>query len=239
MSTGRLRFSPSRFPGAMDAGRGPAGNPGPMHHPHYHGGWPPPYPYAHGYCHSCCHPAPLCMCGFRECRKEAKELLVTPEQDREKLVQKIRLQPEPIATVLHGVGFGEAVRKAEAEFETGAETNVESERVIGTPDAFKPGMLEATELRQVARAGVGLETAFIGGGCCVHLSIEYTSTNPNAIVAVGVLDSEQTILAWGKYQIQPGYYIKEGIITTNPGAQLYVVVVNAIARVRWCEVFSC
>lgn len=92
------------------------------------------------------------------------------------------------------------------------------------------------------KAGTG--KAFIGGGCCVHLSIEYAPTNAAsaapALVMVVVQDSEKTTLGWIKQaEPQAGYQIKEGIITTKPGAHLTVLVVNMTARVRWCEVFSC
>ena len=59
------------------------------------------------------------------------------------------------------------------------------------------------------------------------------------LMTVEVMDAEGTVLAWVKRGIQPGYYIKEGIISTNPGAKLRVAVRDATARVRWCEVFSC
>ncbi|NLI83727.1 MAG: hypothetical protein GX443_18895 [Deltaproteobacteria bacterium] len=48
-----------------------------------------------------------------------------------------------------------------------------------------------------------------------------------------------TFLSWGKTVSPNGYHIKEGIITTKPGAQLYLYGINAVARVRWCETFSC
>lgn len=88
----------------------------------------------------------------------------------------------------------------------------------------------------------GSDSTIIGGGCCVYLSVEYMHSQETATataVAVKVNDSEGTTLAWAKKGFAPGYYIKEGIITTNPGATLIVTVSNAIARVRWCEVFSC
>jgi hypothetical protein len=106
----------------------------------------------------------------------------------------------------------------------------------------KAAVQEEVVVQPTGKAGIG--KAFIGGGCCVHLSIEYTRANPSdtapAIVMVVVQDSEQTFLAWGK-QIGPndGYQVKEGIVTTKPGAHLNVVVLNATARVRWCEIFSC
>jgi hypothetical protein len=93
-----------------------------------------------------------------------------------------------------------------------------------------------------ASANDALATAFIGGGCCVHLSIEYTQVSPTveSIVLVGVVDSEGTTLIWEKKD-PPGthYQVKECIITTKPGATLRLLAVNATARVRWCETFSC
>ncbi len=100
----------------------------------------------------------------------------------------------------------------------------------------------ATAAAGGATAQKGSDTAIIGGGCCVHLSVEYmhsSETAANTAVVVKVDDSEGTTLAWAKKGFAPGYYIKEGIITTNPGATLTVTVSGAIARVRWCEVFSC
>ena len=92
----------------------------------------------------------------------------------------------------------------------------------------------------VPKAGVA--RAFIGGACCVYLSIEYVPSSPtgSSQVVVMVQDAEGTLLGWGKTE-QPGagYTIKECIITTKPGADLAVAVTNMTARVRWCEIFSC
>jgi hypothetical protein len=94
------------------------------------------------------------------------------------------------------------------------------------------------------KSAIGMGSAFIGGGCCVHLSIEYMPATPLApsagIVAVMVVDSDKTVMAWARL-VGPdaGYKIQEDIITTYAGAKLTVVVDNVIARVRWCEVFSC
>jgi hypothetical protein len=90
---------------------------------------------------------------------------------------------------------------------------------------------------------VGQGDAIIGGGCCVSLSVEYMPANVSlnnqvCTVTVQVVDSEGATLVWKK-QFSEGYHVKECIITTYPGAKLQVAVANAIARVRWCEVFSC
>ena len=60
------------------------------------------------------------------------------------------------------------------------------------------------------------------------------------VVLVRVTDSEATTLTWQK-SVHPEsiYQIRENIIATRPGAQLDVIVRNVVARVRWCEVFSC
>ena len=94
---------------------------------------------------------------------------------------------------------------------------------------------------RVGAGKIGLDKAFIGGGCCVHLSIEYTPAGTaDGTVAVLTQDSSDTELMWiKKVNAGLGYQIKEGIVTTKPGAHLTVLVVGATARVRWCEVFSC
>lgn len=93
-----------------------------------------------------------------------------------------------------------------------------------------------------AAAARNIPSAFIGGGCCVHISVEFAPIVPTAKsgVLVVVADSEGTVLGWEKIE-QPGahYTVKENIITTNPGATVRLFAVNATARIRWCEIFSC
>jgi hypothetical protein len=93
----------------------------------------------------------------------------------------------------------------------------------------------------------GSDQAIIGGGCCVQLSVEYMPAQPvvnvdsstqECGVTVEVADNEGCLLVWRKAFME-GYHVKESIITTYPGAWLTVKVSNAIARVRWCETFSC
>jgi hypothetical protein len=85
-------------------------------------------------------------------------------------------------------------------------------------------------------------TAFVGGGCCVHISLEYAPITATAqsIVAIMVRDTEGTIMLWEKID-PPGthYQIKENVVTTKPGATILLFAVNATVRARWCEVFSC
>jgi hypothetical protein len=179
--------------------------------------YPPPAHGGQGFCHSCCHPAGKCCC-HRECRKEARELLVQPTLSRGDLDK----DPNLAGTFARAAVF------------RGFEAGKFQEAVPG-------GQLNAP-LQQAAAPNVGVARAFIGGACCVYLSIEYVPQTPTAtsLVLVLVDDNEGTVLVWGRNE-QPGagYCIKECIITTKPGADLAVVVVNMTARVRWCEIFSC
>jgi hypothetical protein len=87
-----------------------------------------------------------------------------------------------------------------------------------------------------------VQTDFIGGECCVTLSVEYAATVATAafLVLVYVVDSEGTVLAWARTEkAGTSYRTHECIITTKPGAKLTVAAVNCSARVRWCEVFAC
>ena len=132
------------------------------------------------------------------------------------------------------------------EAATKAEANLPAE----TPGKMVMGSSE--EIGTIIGRGsttslTGVGSAIIGGGCCVQLSVEYMpvepvlavdSTTDACGVTVGVLDSEGCSLTWRKVFME-GYHVKESIITTYPGARLTVRVNNAIARVRWCEIFSC
>jgi hypothetical protein len=182
------------------------------HHSHYH-----------DFCPHCCHPVADCCCRAPQCRKEAKELLVIPGQ-----------------TLLAGEKTVEAARDVEMA------TSIMGMMYINQPERDTKAAADAP-IRgafNLAKITVGIGKAFIGGGCCVHLSVEYALQNntgtDGGAVSVRVSDSENTVLLWGKL-VEAGttYQIKENIITTYPGAQLVVVVSNVIARVRWCEVFSC
>jgi hypothetical protein len=187
---------------------------------HQHGGG------GHGFCAGCSHPRTTCCCGCRECRKESKDLLVEPTLTRNQL----RDTPN-----LTGAVARMSVLRAFAETMQGSEQGGPQSANL---EAAPSNWLTADALKTGA---IGLGTAFIGGGCCVHLSIEYTpSGSADGVVGVLVQDSHDTQLAWVKKAVAGlGYQIKEGIVTTKPGAHLTALAVGATARVRWCEVFSC
>jgi hypothetical protein len=188
-----------------------------QHRHHYYTGSAAPFaPPAHGHhvpegcCRSCGQPSSQCGCGCRVCRKESRELLVKPGETRDAAV---------------------------------AQTNFTSlGRMFAENPATKATTVETTAAFAGAPASLGSGTAFVGGGCCVHISVEYALITPTAAGAVLVIvaDSEGTFLAWEKFEKAGTHYqVKEGIITTKPGATILVIVNNMIARVRWCEVFSC
>jgi hypothetical protein len=157
-----------------------------------------------GICRSCGHPSAQCRCGCRECRKEAKDLMV---ESRDTAGRQ-----SPLA---------------------GAATSGAAFRMLADTSASA-----ATG----TAAAAGTAKAFIGGGCCVHISVEYAPSTPTAAAMVAIIatDTEGTTLAWEKIE-QPGthYQVKENVITTKPGATVTLFAVNATARIRWCEVFSC
>ena len=180
------------------------------HHMHAH--------YHSGFCHSCCHPISQCCCHVKGCRKEAKEVTYTNVESAANNGTLTLLDSEA-ATLGSSAG------------------NIAAERTIATNDLTP--LADGTRI--ITRNG---DFEFIGGGCCAHLSVEYMPANYSAnsvsTVNVKVQDSEGTSLQWVKsITSDTPYSINEDIITTYPGAKLYVSGSNIIARVRWCEVFSC
>jgi hypothetical protein len=130
---------------------------------------------------------------------------------------------------------------------------VESTDTTGKRTSLVDAAASASAFQLLAHAGADVNTAagtvattttkaFIGGGCCVHISVEYAPHTPTAasIVMIIVTDTDGTALAWEKRE-QPGahYQVKENVITTKPGATVTLFAANATARIRWCEVFSC
>jgi hypothetical protein len=174
---------------------------------------PPMGHHGPGTCHSCGQPSGQCNCGCRECRKESRELVVR---------SSVAAAPN---TNLHTVV---------------AAAMQQPQNFAGLHGANEPQAAAAGA--PAASADKAIDTAFIGGGCCVHLSVEYAPVVPTAqsVIIIIVSDSEGTLLAWAKTE-PPGshYQVKENVVTTKPGATVLVAVSNATARVRWCEVFSC
>lgn len=160
-----------------------------------------------------------CCTPVRECHKEFKDLLVAPRAART-LEPSGQQTLEPLQTLDRA-----------ATLATGLEVNREpSKGEVVEPIREKP---------TIARG-----TAIIGGGCCVHLAVEYMPDPAVDVVAdngrsvtVTVLDSDNSELTWTK-EFTKGYHVKENIITTKPGATLTVNTKSAIARVRWCEIYS-
>jgi hypothetical protein len=193
------------------------------------------HPRTHGFCPSCFHPEELCCCGRRECRKEAKELLVIAETavGGKKPISTLHSEQLRMMEV-----FSQPLTADQSDLKAGAESTRAT-----TETTFAAGSILSRV--QTVGAMIGSGKTFIGGGCCVHLSVEYMPSAAgadaaNAVLLVLVSDSEQTMLLWGKL-VKPGtsYQVKESIISTKPGAMVQVVALNVTARLRWCEVFSC
>jgi hypothetical protein len=205
-------------------------------------------PYYQGFCPTCYQPTALCVCNIRECRKESKELLVTPQVAKRTAAFTISADIGAEEADVFPSAFSELMRfmrtSEPTEFARTSGPTEETADSAGNRDTNSvpiSGLITSAThgLSAPSRTMGGMGVAFIGGGCCVYLAIEYMSTSANSMVLVLVLDSEGTTLGWMKNAVKPGYYIKEGIISTKPGAILGVLVRNIIARVRWCEVFSC
>lgn len=199
-------------------------------------------PHAHSFCASCCHPIAQCSC-HRSCRKIEKELLVQPGTASKEVINQ-GIGKDILNTA---APFDPAKAKAFAlmdlisPLETPATAGDEK---AATDSRFS--MQGVSYLRQAVtanKAAIGMKNTVIGGGCCVHLSIEYMQMNPliplTALAGVLVMDSKATMMAWGKMFTDDGYHVKECIISTHPGAHLWVLSINAITRVRWCEIISC
>jgi hypothetical protein len=170
----------------------------------------------HGFCAGCGHPRSACCCGCRECRKESRELLVeATKRGNVKDALGDRAKLSIVHALADSLGTGDQAGGGEAA----------ASRVVSA-DAL-------------AGAG-GAGKAFVGGSCCVHLSVEYTPLGTaDGLVGVSVQDTDTELVWLKKVSAGLGYQIKEGVVTTKPGAHLTVVAVGATARVRWCEVFSC
>ncbi len=209
--------------------------------------WPghaPHQPQYHGFCPSCRHPMAQCMC-HRECRKIEKELLVAPSTA---VKPKEEIDPTIGANILHTTSEY-TTRKVMALMDLISPTELNTNPSADKAAADKSVPISIiSKLRQsmiIGNAFYSMQSTIIGGGCCVHLSMEYMPLLPAAIfdsaavVGAMVMDSKGTVLAWGKIFVGEGHQVKECVISTNPGAYLTVIAVNGIARARWCEIVSC
>lgn len=194
--------------------------------------------HAHGFCRTCCHPVAQCAC-HRQCRKIEKELLVQPQA-----------ATKPVGTINATTGAGANLTEEAAHLRINAMMD------LTNPEEAAESDEKADETRMLAgniqrlrlavsrkRVAVGLNAAVIGGGCCVHISLEYMPLTPlvdmPAFSCAMVIDSQSTVMLWGKYFVGDGYHVKECVISTNPGAYLWVSSINSVTRARWCEIISC
>jgi hypothetical protein len=177
-----------------------------------------------------------CCCSTPQCRKEPKEVVVVTQVNNMGNDRMLNLYQ--IATATKAINTAADVNSGTGGTGSGAAANSQSNATVNTLNDV------TLDDRTRAALSVGAATAFIGGGCCVHLSAEFmpkdTTASGDSFVWITVTDSEGTILGWVKtFSAQSRYQIQENIITTNPGAKLIVFGSNCLVRVRWCEVFSC
>lgn len=212
-------------------------------------GYAPHAQHYHGFCPSCSHPIAQCVC-HRECKKIDKELLVVPG-----IVggPKEEVDPTTGAGIVGGANFAgmskEATNKrifALMDLISPVETATGDEKAARSDTNVSMKLIN--QLREgivIGQTPYGMQTTVIGGGCCVHLSMEYMPVLPAplsvslSMSAAMVMDSQGTIMGWGKFFTDGGHHVKECVISTNPGAWLMVLSVNSVTRVRWCEIISC
>ena len=203
----------------------------------------------HGFCPSCSHPIAQCVC-HRECKKIDKELLVLPG-----IVGGPKVDPTTGAGIVgntHIVGMTKAAATKKVlgmmDMVTPFDASAGDEKDEKAAADANVSLKVINQLREgivIGKIPYGMQMTVIGGGCCVHLSMEYMPIVPAPISAnlsmsaAMVMDSQGTIMGWGKLFTDEGHHVKECIISTNPGAWLTVISVNSVTRVRWCEIISC
>jgi len=84
------------------------------------------------------------------------------------------------------------------------------------------------------------EEALVGGKCDVHLSLEYlVETGAPAPQVTVTITSDGLTSTWNDTGIAPGYHVKESFASAKPGSKVKLEVVDALARLRWCETICC
>lgn len=167
-------------------------------------------PMAAGHCRRCGAPNGECRCGCRECRREAKELLVEPTAVRGQEGTPGTNQASPFAAAM--------LQRAKVSTTGAAAETLAAGAALGTATGFIGG----------------------GCCTSLSVEYAPTSATVVFAVLVEVVDSEGTAMLWLRLeQAGTPYRVKECIITTKPGAKLTVLTINCTARVRWCEIFSC
>lgn len=195
---------------------------------------------AHAHCCSGCgHPISHCTCHMR-CRTVDRELLADAVIEKESadgtIGANLSHSPQTVLNIMRKIDLSDF---ATATADSAKAIEIGASQVNTMTDQFEL-------LRKMIAAGrisVGENSAIIGGLCCVKLSVEYMPIIPinqyPSLVAIAVMDSEGTMMAWGKLFMNGEHQYKEAVMTVNPGARLVAIAVNAVCRVRWCETISC
>jgi hypothetical protein len=82
--------------------------------------------------------------------------------------------------------------------------------------------------------------ALVGGICAIRPTLEYLVADDAAAPAVTVtITFEGTTTTWSESAIAEGYHVKDDFAGIEPGAVVRLEVVDARARLRWCERLCC
>lgn len=80
----------------------------------------------------------------------------------------------------------------------------------------------------------------VGGKSDAHLSLEYlVETGAVAPQVTVTITSDGLTSTWNDTGIAPGYHVKESFASAKPGSKVKLEVVDALARLRWCETICC
>jgi hypothetical protein len=91
-----------------------------------------------------------------------------------------------------------------------------------------------------ATASDSPQEAMIGGECAVRPTLEYFVEAGAAAPAVTItITSGGSTTTVSETNIEEGYYVKHNLPPLEPGTLVSVEVVDATARLRWCESICC
>ena len=111
--------------------------------------------------------------------------------------------------------------------------------VPAQPPCVEAPMVVPFEL--AATAATSPQEAFVGGDGMVRLTLEYLVEAGAAApqVTVTMNGPDGTTTTWDESAIPEGYHVKHDLPPVQPGALIHLEVVDAIARLRWCERLCC
>ncbi len=85
------------------------------------------------------------------------------------------------------------------------------------------------------------QKVLIGGTTAVCLTLEYLPDEAAtaASVKVTIVSEGSTTSTWEESTIAPGYHVKSDFPAVAPGTKVTLEIIQASARLRWCETLCC